>query len=219
MEFTIRSVTKTGLFFMCILFAAFATSNEIASNNPFSWDLSYAIVFSENDVPKNDTMLKYFNDAYHKKGNSRKIQLPEGLFADIDMAAIKTAILIDYQVYWYMGHRSSTLYLDDGQSVIARTYDSKSNKVKYFKVNPAAFADFSAVIMLRSQSVPLGGYTFKVAKGYSYAGYIGVINRYSLEGSTQQLITNEDFLNKQMEPGDLGKLIGSMQKKMKNETH
>jgi len=209
------NLIKTGLFFIFILFSPFVVSNESGSNNPFSWDLSYVTVFLENDVPKNDTMLKYFNDAYHSKGKSREMHLPDGLFADIDMAKIKTAILIDYQVYWYMGHRSSTLYLDDGQSVVARTYDSKSNKVKYYKVNSASFADFSAVIIYRSQSLPFGAYTFKVAKGYSYAGYIGVISRYSIDGSSQQLITNEDFLKKQMEVGELGQFINSMQKKMK----
>ncbi len=209
------SVCKKSFTILLVLVSPFAIGDETVPHNPFSWDISYTTVFSEHEVPQNDTMLKYFNDAFHRKGQSRKMHLPNAMFADIDMAAIKTAILIDYQVFWYMGHRSSTLYLSDGQTVTARTYDSKSNKVKHYKVHPASYEKFSESIMNRNQSIPLGSYKFKIPKGYSFSGYTGVVSRYSIDGAAQQLMTVEDLLNKKMEPGELGKLVTSMQRKMK----
>jgi len=214
MNYFMRDFAKTHLAFIIFLVSPLTPTSVIASDNPFAWDLSYAIVFKANDVPENDTMLKYFNDAYHRKGNLRKMALSDELFAEINLASIKKAILIDYQAFWYMGHRSSTLYLDDGELVVARTYNSKSNEVRYYKIQPAHFAEFSTAIMHRNQSVPLGGYTFQVAEGYSYAGYIGVISSYSSGGPMQQLITIEDFFDRQMETGELGKLINRMQKRM-----
>ncbi len=186
-----------------------------AADNPFAWDLSYATVFKANNVPDYDTMLKYFNDAYYHTGNSRDMFLPDELFSDIDMAMVKVAILIDYQAFWYMGHRSSVLYVNFGESVSIRTFDSKSNNVRLYEIKPENVNDFSAAILHRNQSPPYGGYAFKVAKGFSFAGYIGVINTYLPDQRNQQLIAIEDIFNKQMEPGELGKLINDIQRKMK----
>jgi len=214
-EFTLHKITKTGLLYILFIFSPIAVADEALPNSPFSWDLSYTTIFSENEVPKKDTMRKYFIDAYNKQGNLKEMHLPDKMFSDIDLAKVKTAILIDYQVFWFFGHRMVTLYLDDGQSVVARSYDTKSREVKHFKVRPDYFTTFSADILNRSQSEPAGGYSFKVAKGYLFAGYIGVISHYSMAGTSQQLITVEDLKSKDTGPGELGKMIMAMQKKMK----
>jgi len=200
---------------MLILFSPLALADEVTSNNPFAWDLSYMTVFSENNVPIKDTMRKYFNDAYQKKGNLKGIHLPDELFADIDRAAIKTAVLIDYQAYWFFGHRLATLYLDSGQSIVARSYNSKSRSVQKYKVRHGSFENFSTDIMNRNQSVPSGGYSFKVSKGYSFSGYVGVISSYSNEGATQKLITVEDLLHSKTEQGEITLLMKAMQRNMK----
>jgi len=210
-----RQLNNTRLFLMLILFSPLTLADEVASNNPFAWDLSYMTVFSENDVPQKDTIRKYFNDTYQKKGNLKDMHLPDELFADIELATIKTALLIDYQVYWFFGHRLATLYLDNGQSVVARSYNSKSKSVQKYKVRPGSFENFSTDIMNRNQSVPLGGYSFQVSKGYSFSGYIGVISRYSNDGTTQKLITVEDLLHSKTEQGEIAQLMKAMQRNMK----
>jgi hypothetical protein len=203
------------LLLLVIQLSPLAATSVLAVDNPFAWDLSYAAVFKANNVPENDTMLKYFIDADNRKGNSKDMYLPDELFSDIDMAAIKKAILVDYQAYWYMGHRSAALFLDFGESVSVRMYDSKSNKIRFYEIKPEYFVDFSQAMMHRNQSLPYGGYEFQVMKGYSFAGYIGVISTFWPDDRNQQLIAIEDLLNKQMEQGELGKLLNVVQRKMK----
>ncbi|HED35322.1 MAG TPA: hypothetical protein ENJ08_14090 [Gammaproteobacteria bacterium] len=186
-----------------------------AADNPFGWDLSYKSVFKDADVPENDTMLKYFVDSYQKEGQLKSMALPENLFSNVDLSAIKRAILIDNQAFWFMGHRMSTLYLDYGDSVVARSYNSKQGKVSSNTVQPEYFISFANAILSRSQSVPAGGYAFEVSRGYSFSGYIGAISTYEPEKSRQWLLTKEDLFIENMQVGELGKLMRSLQRKMR----
>lgn len=188
-----------------------------AADNPFSWDLSYKPVFQDAGVPENDTMLKYFVDSEQKKGQLKRMAIPEDLFFDIDLSVVKRAILIDNQAFWFMGHRMSTLYLDYGDSAVARSYNSKQGKASFYTIQLGYFAVFANAIMHRSQSAPAGGYISEVSKGYSFSGYIGAISTYDLEKSRQWLITREDFFVENMQVGELGKLVHSLQRKMRPE--
>jgi len=131
------------------------------------------------------------------------------------MANIKTAILVEYQVFWHFGHRFATLFLDDGQSVIAKRYDLKSRKVQNYKLKAGYFSTFSTNMNNRVQSVPVGDYGFNTPKVSTIAWYIGVISHFSKDRSRQQLITIEDLMNKKMKSGDLAKELNTTQKNMK----
>ena len=37
------------------------------SQNPFVWDLSYQKLFNDNEVPRNDSVAKFFRDAANEK--------------------------------------------------------------------------------------------------------------------------------------------------------
>lgn len=196
---------STKLIVFIYLFIATASGLQ-AAENPFGWDISYKTVFANNHVPANDTMLKYFVDASDHRGNSRDMFLPDDFFAGTKIDNLQQAILIDYQVYWYFGHRSSLLLLNYGDTVQVRLYDSKSREIKYYDLKPEHYAEFADQLIQRTQSIPLGGYNFQVSKGFTFNGFIGVISTYSKSQSRQYMITVEDMLSQDQQPGEIGKL-------------
>jgi hypothetical protein len=193
------------LFVLVCLFLATASGLQ-AAENPFGWDISYKKVFADNHVPANDTMLKYFVDASNHRGNSRDMFLPDEFFASTKIGNLQQAILIDYQVYWYFGYRSSLLLLNYGDTVQFRLYNSKSRKVEYYDLKPERYVVFADQLMQRTPSKPLSSYNFKTSEGFTFGGYIGVISTYSKSETRQYMITVEDMLSQDRQPGEIGKL-------------
>ena len=193
-------LTLVGVLFVSNLAADSAT-------NPFGWDLSYQQLFKANGLPENDTVAKFYRDAVDVNTsqplNMKGMALPQELFAGLEAKDIQNAIFIDYQAFWFFGHRVSSLYVRSAKNVFIRSYNSKNQTVEQRPIKPERYESFHKALVEWSQSEPDLDAKFKAPKGYVYSGYIGAVSLYQGANKHQFLLTPDDIVHKDMSPGTM----------------
>jgi hypothetical protein len=197
---------KAFLFLLPVCTAILACPDVAAADNPFGWDLSYKTLFKRARVPNNDTVAIFFTSRRPKNAKP-DYSFPQELFSDIKRDEVQTAILIDYQSFWYLGHRMVSLYIRKPDSAYVDLYETKSGKVRRRMLELERFDRMSKALASMQQAKPTNEHKFKAPEGYVFSGYVGVLSQYRNGQTTQFLLTPEDLLRRDMSPGRVTKTV------------
>ena len=204
--FSSSGLFKTFLFFISVCTAIITCPYVAAADNPFGWDLSYKTLFKGARVPANDTVAIFFTSRRPKNAKP-DYSFPHELFSDVKLDEVQTAILIDYQSFWYLGHRMISLYIRKPDSAYVDLYETKSGKTRRRVLELERFDRMSKALALMHQAKPTFEHKFKAPEGYVFSGYVGVLSQYRNGQTTQFLLTPEDLLRRDMSPGRVTKTV------------
>jgi len=204
-------ITSFGI--MCLKFSVWLVlignySVVFADNthSPINWDLSYHPLFKEK-APKNDTVAKFFRDSAEKKGQLAQYALPPEFFQSDRMANAEIAVLVDYQAFWYFGHRTAALYVKTARGASMHHYNSKSGRVESTEARPDKVVALYDKLLAAGPTKPTFEFPFKTPAGFVYSGYGGAVSLYRLGESKQFLITPEDIVHKDFQLGRVQEII------------
>jgi hypothetical protein len=185
-------------------------SGHAAASNPLGFDLSYSTVFKENGIPENDTVAKLFRDANARQKGFEDMAIPSDIFKSYTSDNVETLVVLDYQVFWYFGHRMIMVVVQkkDGQ-ILTWSWDSKEGYHDGEK-NIEGGEELSVLLNWKATPQP-PGYPKTTDTGHVYSGYIGVLSVYD-EGDIRQALLVENDILKQGEdgepvPGNLMKMV------------
>ena len=181
-------------------------------DNPFSWDLSYQKIFAKSQVAKNDTMRIFFREtARARKGKLVRAGLPASLLKEMKKQNIKTAILVDYQAFWFSGKRMVSLYIETADRIYVDLYETKARK----KVRRRILERKRWIVLDRffaklKQETPTFEHDLSAPKGYTFSGYIGAVSQYRKGKISQMLLTPEDMLRFDMSAGRVMRVMNKV---------
>ncbi len=189
-----------------ILFLIVSLSSSVSAIGqqklqPLGWDLTYRDVFSAANVPQNDTVAKFFEDSTVTRTGPLSKMFPAKFLTELQSPDIQAAIMIDYQAFYYFGHRVSSLYLKTSDETVAHSYASKGGYDRTIVQTETKMVRLLDGLWEWQQSQPNLQNSFAAPEGYVYSGYIGAISLYRDDESRQVLLTSNDILEVDSENG------------------
>jgi ankyrin repeat protein len=171
--------------------------HPVTSDTIFGWDMTYGAAFDGAGVSGRDTMRKYFRDSWFKAPYLEKAILDVALFEDLP-AQVSAAYVIDYQAFFYFGHRATGLTFAASDRAGSRAWNSRQRRVEVRPLDPDAVRRQAEALMTFAPSArpferPVA---VKGAEENEFvtSGYVGVASVY-LDGRMRQFpLTENDVL-------------------------
>ncbi|MDB6061113.1 MAG: ankyrin repeat protein 50-like [Verrucomicrobiaceae bacterium] len=177
------------------------------------WDLSYKHAFDQSKVSERDTMRKFFRDSAVGAEYARHYVVDASLFKNVP-AKVDAAVLIDFQAFYYFGHRIVQFSYADNTRSESRSWNTRNSRIEAVPLEAELLRRQAQVLMDYKLSPPpeVRPYPLNGANSqFVFSGYVGVVSVY-LDGKIRQFpIVADDIIETASSKGAPGRLIRTLQ--------